>query len=184
MLDTPDHATARHLGRGLRRTLGTAPRRQARPLGLAEIRQIVTGIDRATPKGARDAAIILLGFASALRRSELTALTLLVAWTAVRGNGPGPLFTSLRHGVVTDEPISGEAVARMLRTRARAAGLSTERITGHSLPAGHASTAALAGVGLDRIAAQTRHRRLSTLIERYIRPMEALQMTSSRDLGL
>lgn len=47
-----------------------------------------------------------------------------------------------------------------------------------------ATTAALAGVPLDRIAAQTRHRRLSALIERYIRPMEALQVTSSRDLGL
>lgn len=221
------HEAVRLVRRGLRRTLGTAPRRQARPLGVAEIRQIVTGIDRDTPKGARDAAIILLGFASALRRSELTELTLadietkpaglllhvrhsktdpeghgqivgvahgqhaltdpvaaLAAWTTVRGNGPGPLFTSLRHGFVTEESISGEAVARMLRTRARDAGPSTERITGHSLRAGHATTAALAGVALDRIALQTRHRRLSTLIERYIRPAQALHTTSSRDLGL
>jgi integrase len=182
------------------------------------------------PKGARDAALILLGFASALRRSELTAMTLadietrpagllltvrssktdpegrgqvvgvahgqhaltdpvaaFAAWTAVRGHGPGPLFTSLRHGLVTDEPISGEAVARMLRARARAAGLATglatERITAHSLRAGHATTAAVAGVSLDRIAAQTRHRRLSPR-ERYIPPAQALQDTSSRDLGL
>ena len=49
--------------------------------------------------------------------------------------------------------------------------------------AGHATEAALAGVGIDRIAAQTRHRRLFTL-ERYIRPAQALQLTSSRDLGL
>jgi site-specific recombinase XerD len=70
------HDGVRQVRRGLRRTLGTAPIRLARPLGLAEIRQIVTGIDRTTPKGARDAALILLGFASALRRSELTALTL------------------------------------------------------------------------------------------------------------
>lgn len=58
---------------------------------------------------------------------------------------PGPLFTSLRHQVLTDESISGEAVARMLRARARAAGMSPERITGHSLRAGHATTAAAAG---------------------------------------
>jgi integrase len=102
----------------------------------------------------------------------------------VRGNAPGPLFTSLRNRNLTLDPLSGEAVARMLRVRVRAAGLSAERITGHSLRAGHATTAALAGVSLDRIAAQTRHRRLSTLIERYIRPMEAPQLTSSRDLGL
>jgi len=35
-----------------------------------------------------------------------------------------------------------------------------------------------------RIAAQTRHHRLSTLLERYIRPAQALQLTTSRDLGL
>ena len=56
----------RAVRRGLRRIVGTAPRRQARPLGTPEIRQIVEAIDRTTPKGARDAAIILLGFASAL----------------------------------------------------------------------------------------------------------------------
>jgi integrase len=72
----------------------------------------------------------------------------------------------------------------MLRTRARAAGMSSDRITGHSLRAGHATTAAAAGVSLDRIALQTRHKRLSTLIERYIRPAQALEATSSRDLGL
>jgi integrase len=108
----------------------------------------------------------------------------LATWTAVRGTGPGPLLVSLRNKVLTDAPISGEALARMLRTRARAAGMSAERITGHSLRAGHATTAAAAGVPLDRIALQTRHKRLSTLIDRYIRPAQALEATSSRDLGL
>jgi integrase len=227
-LDDPILCEAvRQVRRGLRRTLGTAPQRQARPLGLDEIRRIVTPIDRTTAKGMRDAALILVGFASALRRSELTALTLadvetrpagvllhvrrsktdpeghgqvvgvahgqhaltdpvaaLAAWSEARGLGPGPLFVSLRNKVLTDEPISGEAVARMLRTRARAAGISTERITGHSLRAGHATSAAAAGVPLERIALQTRHKRISTLIERYIRPAQALEVTSSRDLGL
>jgi hypothetical protein len=50
--------------------------------------------------------------------------------------------------------------------------------------AGHATSAAVAGVALAGIAAQTGHKRLSTLIERYIRPAEAMQYTSSRDLGL
>jgi len=48
----------------------------------------------------------------------------------------------------------------------------------------HAATAALAGAGLARIAAQTRHRGLSVLLDRYIRPAQALQVTTSRDLGL
>jgi hypothetical protein len=42
----------------------------------------------------------------------------------------------------------------------------------------------MAGVPLSRIAAQTRHKDLAVLVNRYIRPLEALFATSSRDLGL
>jgi hypothetical protein len=48
----------RQVRRGLRRTYGAAPRRLARPLSVAEIRQIIGAIDRSTPIGIRDAAII------------------------------------------------------------------------------------------------------------------------------
>lgn len=70
----------------------------------------------------------------------------------------------------------------MLRARAEATGLDDTRITAHSLRAGHATAAALADVPLDRIAAQTRHKDLTVLVNRYIRPLEALATTSSRDL--
>jgi integrase len=212
---------------GLRRTYGTAPRRLARPLTVPEIRQIVTSIDRSTPIGARDAAIILLGCASALRGSELGALSLadieakpggllvcirhsktdqegrgqvvavahgthattdpvaaLAAWRRVRGDQPGALFTRIWASRISDQPLGNHVVARMLRQRAVAAGLDGTRITAHSLRAGHATAAAMAGVPLDRIAAQTRHKDLGVLVNRYIRPLEALAMTSSRDLGL
>ena len=88
------------------------------------------------------------------------------AWRDVRGETPGALFT------------------RMLRARAVAAGLDGTRITAHSLRSGHATAAALAGVPLDRIAAQTRHKDLTVLVNCYIRPLEALATTSSKDLGL
>ncbi len=217
----------RQVRRGLVRTYGAAPRRLARPLTVEEIRQIISGIDRTTPIGIRDAAIILLGYASAMRRSEIVALALtdvehkpagllltirkskadqeghgqvvavahgqhaltdpvaaLNAWRAVRGETPGALFTRIWVSTVSFEPLSGHVVARMLRSRAVAAGLDGTRITAHSLRAGHATAAALAGVPLDRIAAQTRHKDLSVLVNRYIRPLEALATTSSKDLGL
>ena len=82
------------------------------------------------------------------------------------------------------QPISGNAVSNLVKERAPAAGLAGDRISGHSLRAGHATSAALAGISVERIAAQTRHRRIDILIERYIRPVQALQTTSSRDLGL
>jgi len=39
-------------------------------------------------------------------------------------------------------------------------------------------------VPLDRIAAQTSHKDLIVLVNRYVRPLEALATTSSKDLGL
>lgn len=217
----------RQVRRGLMRTYGAAPRRLARPLTVDEIRTIVAVIDRSSPIGIRDTAIILLGYASAMRRAELVALTLVdvepkpaglllnvrtskmdqeghgqvvavahgqhaltdpvaavAAWRAVRGETPGALFTRIWGSSVSLEPLSGHVVARMLRARAEAAGLDGTRITAHSLRAGHATAAAVAGVPLDRIAAQTRHKDLTVLVNRYIRPLEALATTSSKDLGL
>jgi integrase len=217
----------RQVRRGLRRTYGSAPRRLARPLSVEDIRQIVTAIDRNTAIGTRDAAIILLGYASALRRAELVALTLadiddqpaglllhirrskmdqeghgdvvavahgrhastdpvaaVNAWRQIRGEAPGALFTRLWANTISLQPLGANVPARMLRARAEAAGLDGTRITAHSLRAGHATAAALAGVPLNRIAAQTRHKDISVLVNRYIRPLEALATTSSRDLGL
>ena len=106
------------------------------------------------------------------------------AWRVVRGGAPGALFTRIWGNTVSLEPLSGHVPARMLRARAEAAGLDGTRITAHSLRAGHATTAALAGVPLRRIAAQTRHKDLTVLVNRYIRPLEAPATTSSKDLGL
>ncbi len=74
--DPIDHDAVRRVRRGLRRIIGTTPRRPARPLSVADLRRIVAAIDRSTPAGLRDTAVILVGFAGALRRSELAALTM------------------------------------------------------------------------------------------------------------
>lgn len=89
----------------LRRTYGSAPRRLARPLTVDEIRHIVGGIDRTTPIGIRDAAIILLGYASAMRRSELVALTM-----ADVEHKPDGLLLTVRQSK-TDQQGHGQIVA-------------------------------------------------------------------------
>jgi hypothetical protein len=61
---------------------------------------------------------------------------------------------------------------------------ASEHVVAGLVGTGHATTAALAGVPLNRIAAQTRRKDLSVLVNRYIRPLEALTTTSSNDLGL
>jgi site-specific recombinase XerD len=58
--------------RGVRRTLGTA-QRQVRPLTVPELRTMFQGLGTDLG-GCRDRALLLLGFAGALRRSELVGL--------------------------------------------------------------------------------------------------------------
>lgn len=73
----PDPTTAEgvRLARsGIRRTVGVAPRRQVHALTTEEIRRLVAVCDSASLRGLRDRALILLGFAGALRRSDLCGL--------------------------------------------------------------------------------------------------------------
>ena len=230
LADPTADVTVRRVRRGLRRIMGTAPHRQAHPLTVDELDRIVSTIDPATAIGARGRAVILLGYASALRPSELSALDLadisvkptgilvavrrsktdqdghgqlvgvargqhrqtdpiraLDAWLKIRPAGPGALFTRVYASgttTTTTERIGPRAVSRLVQARAITAGFDGIPVTGHSLRAGHATTAAVNGAPIDRIAAQTRHRDLGTLLNHYIRPVEALTNSTSRDLGL
>ena len=74
--DPIEHHAVRQVRRGLCRLLGRARRRPSRPLSVEDLLRIVIAIDRSTVRGVRDTAILLLGFAGALRRSGLAALTL------------------------------------------------------------------------------------------------------------
>ncbi len=72
--DPTADVVVRRVRRGLRRIMGTAPRRQAHPLTVAELDQVVSAIDASTAIGARDRAVILLGYARhcGLARSPLS----------------------------------------------------------------------------------------------------------------
>ncbi len=62
---------------GITRARGTRPRRQATPAVPDVLRRMLAACAPATtPLGARDRAMLLLGFGAALRRSELVALRL------------------------------------------------------------------------------------------------------------
>jgi site-specific recombinase XerD len=71
--DSPTKTEAvRLVRRGVRRTFGTAQRR-VRPITVSELRTMVKGLGTDSG-GCRDHALLLLGFAGALRRSELVGL--------------------------------------------------------------------------------------------------------------
>jgi hypothetical protein len=59
---------------GIRREHGTRPLRRAAPLELDPLARLLEPVDASTLAGRRDRAMLLLGFAAALRRSELIAL--------------------------------------------------------------------------------------------------------------
>ena len=64
----------RQVMRGIRRTLGTAPRSQKTPLSAADLRRLVATCPDETLAGRRDRALLLVGDLGAFRRSELVAL--------------------------------------------------------------------------------------------------------------
>jgi integrase len=72
-LESPTHAAiVRNTLKGIRRTLGTAPTQKTAAL-TDDIRAMIDATDTGII-GARDRALILLGFAGAFRRSELVRL--------------------------------------------------------------------------------------------------------------
>ena len=67
-----DDATVRTVWRGIRRAKGTRPAKK-RPLLADDVRALLAHLP-STTAGTRDRALLLLGFAGALRRAELVAL--------------------------------------------------------------------------------------------------------------
>ena len=213
-LDTRHRFIRAVLG-GLRREQSETPTRQAAPLLFEVLPRFLAVFDRRTPTGARDAALLLIGFGAALRRAELVALdagdvepvaqglvirlrrsktdqagrgqllaihrgtdpalcpvAALEAWLAFRGAIPAgaALFTRVRKGGrVTDVRLSDQTVSRIIKRGAAALGIAG--FSGHSLRAGLATSAALAGADLAAIMEQTRHRS-ATVARSYIRNAE------------
>jgi integrase len=225
-VDSPTAAgIVRNTLKGIRRTLGTAAVQKA-PALTADIRAMVEATD-AGLMGARDRAIILLGFAGAFRRAEVVGLDVadlafgrdgltvtlrrsktdqeaqgrkigipygsnpetcpvrtLQAWLEGAGITEGPLFRSLnRHGHVQPGRLSPGDVARVVKKLAQRAGLDPAKYAGHSLRAGHATSAAASGASERSIMNQTGHRSVQ-MVRRYIREGSLFRENSAGKLGL
>ena len=83
-------------------------------------------------------------------------IRMLEAWIEQAGITAGPLFQSVsRHGQVQAGRLSGIDVARIVKKLAVRAGLDAAKYAGHSLRAGHATSAAIAGASERSIMVQT-----------------------------
>ena len=225
-LDSPTSAgMVKNVMKGIRRTLGTAPVQKS-PTLTDDIRAMVDAADPGLI-GARDRALILLGFAGAFRRSELVALDVedcafgkdgltvtlrrsktdqvgagrkigipygsnpetcpvrtLQSWLELIGISAGPVFRAIsRHGHVRPRRLSPVDVARVVKKLADRAGLDATKYAGHSLRAGHATSAAIAGASERSIMNQTGHRSVQ-MVRRYIRDGSLFRENSAGKLGL
>lgn len=117
--------------------------------------------------------------------SEYCPIEALGRWREVAQVQEGPLFRGVRQdGRLRPEAITGRTVSNVVQGAAEAAGLSeTDRISGHSLRAGHVTQAAQTGVPDAIVQAQSRHKSDRAFRE-YVRPQRLLENTSSAHLGL
>ena len=108
----------------------------------------------------------------------------LQAWIELAGIAAGPLFRSInRHGQVRAGRLSGIDVARVVKKLAMRAGLDAAKYAGHSLRAGHATSAAIAGASERSIMSQTGHRSVQ-MVRRYIPDGNLFRENSAGKLGL
>jgi len=115
---------------------------------------------------------------------ETCPVRVLQAWTEQAAITAGPLFRSInRHGQLKLGRLSGIDVARVVKKLAERAGLDAAKYAGHSLRAGHATSAAIAGASERSIMNQTGHRSVQ-MVRRYIRDGSLFRENSAGKLGL
>lgn len=106
------------------------------------------------------------------------------AWIETAAITSGLLFRSVtRHEKIQDRGLAGIDVERIVKKLALRAGLNPATYAGHSLRAGHATSAAMAGASERSIMNQTGHRSVQ-MVRRYIREGNLFRENSAGKLGL
>src|SRR5205814_9260199 len=115
---------------------------------------------------------------------ETCPVRVLQVWVEQTALTTGPVFRSInRHGQVQWRGLSPADVARIVKKLAERAGLDATNYAGHSLRAGHATSAAIAGASERSIMNQTGHRSVQ-MVRRYIRDGSLFREKSGGKLGL
>lgn len=195
--------------RGVRRERGVA-QTQAMPILKSDLVQMINTLPQGM-RGARDRALLLFGFATGCRRSEIVAfdlqdieyvqqglivtvrrsktdqegqgrrigipfgrsaacpVTAVTDWIEAAKISIGPIFRSIdRHANVSTSRLTPDAVAKIVKQSCVRAGFDPQTYSGHSLRAGLATSAAMAGIPLWKIRQQTGHAS-NAMVSRYVR---------------
>jgi integrase len=195
--------------RGVRREQGVS-QTQAKPILKSDLVAMLDAQQDGL-RGIRDRAILLVGFASGCRRSEIVALDLddikyvqqglvvtlrrsktdqdgvgreigipfgrsaacpvsaLKDWIKAGQIAEGPIFRPIdRHSNISSSRLTADAVAKIVKQACVQAGFDPRAYSGHSLRAGLATSAAMAGIPLWKIRQQTGHAS-DAMVSRYVR---------------
>ena len=102
-------------------------------------------------------------------RGAVCPVIALQQWLEVAKISEGPLFRAVnRHGLISDVALTPQAVALVVKERAKAVGLDPAKYAGHSLRSGLVTSAAQLGVSSWKIRQQTGHKS-DAMLARYIR---------------
>jgi integrase len=185
---------------GIARVQGAAPNKKTALLR-DPLLEMIDRIDTSTNVGLRNRALLLVGFAVGLRRSELVAISVedlspsldgmivriarsktdqqsrchellrvygqspnpcpvraVRAWLDASATTSGPVFRRVTCTGAVSSPLQAEAVATIIKRRAKSAGLNAAEFAGHSLRSGYATQAARDGHRPTQIADITRHK--------------------------
>lgn len=105
-------------------------------------------------------------------------------WLEESGIAIGPVFRSVnRHGNLQAGRLSDKAVSLVIKKYAAAAGLDSNKYSGHSLRAGLATSAAMAGASERQIMKQTGHKS-EAMVRKYIREGSLFNDNAACSLGL
>ena len=115
---------------------------------------------------------------------ETCPVRVVQAWLDQTGITQGPVLRSVnRHGRLQPVRLGAGNVATIVKKLAQRAGLDPAKFAGHSLRAGHATSAAASGASERSIMNQTGHRSVQ-MVRRYIREGSLFRENSAGKLGL
>ena len=104
-------------------------------------------------------------------------------WIETAGITEGPVFRAFRHGAWAADALTDRVIALVVKKAAVRVGIEAAGLAGHSLRAGHATTASRNGASEASIMRQTGHRSVQ-MVRRYIREGSLFHDNAGAKLGL